>query len=134
MGLTRFVSNGHLARAVLEATAYQTRDIVEAMNRDSGVTLSDLKVDGGMVQNNLLMQIQADILDVPVIRPQMSEITALGAAYAAGVATNFWSGFQELKKNWVEERRWEPQTDKEDRRQGYAYWQKAVQRTFDWLE
>jgi glycerol kinase len=134
MGLTRFVSNGHLARAVLEATAYQTRDIVEAMNRDSGVTLNDLKVDGGMVQNNLLMQIQADILDLPVIRPQMSEITALGAAYAAGVAANFWSGFQELKKNWVEERRWEPQTDKEDRRQGYAYWQKAVQRTFDWLE
>jgi glycerol kinase len=134
MGLTRFVSNGHLARAVLEATAYQTRDIVEAMNRDSGVTLSDLKVDGGMVQNNLLMQIQADILDLPVIRPQMSEITALGAAYAAGVAANFWSGFQELKKNWVVDRRWEPQTDKEDRRQGYAYWQKAVQRTFDWLE
>jgi glycerol kinase len=134
MGLTRFVSNGHLARAVLEATAYQTRDIVEAMNRDSGVTLSDLKVDGGMVQNNLLMQIQANILDVPVIRPQMSEITALGAAYAAGVAANFWSGFQELKKNWVVDRRWEPQTDKEDRRQGYAYWQKAVQRTFDWLE
>lgn len=134
MGLTRFVSNGHLARAVLEATAYQTRDIVEAMNRDSGVTLSDLKVDGGMVQNNLLMQIQADILDLPVVRPQMSEITALGAAYAAGVAANFWSGFQELKKNWVVDRRWEPQTDKEVRRQGYAYWQKAVQRTFDWLE
>lgn len=134
MGLTRFVSNGHLARAVLEATAYQTRDIVEAMNRDSGVTLRDLKVDGGMVQNNLLMQIQADILDLPVVRPQMSEITALGAAYAAGVAANFWSGFEELKKNWVVERRWEPQADKEDRRQGYAYWQKAVQRTFDWLE
>ncbi len=134
MGLTRFVSNGHLARAVLEATAYQTRDIVEAMNRDSGVTLRDLKVDGGMVQNNLLMQIQADILDLPVVRPQMSEITALGAAYAAGVAANFWSGFEELKKNWVVDRRWEPQADKEDRRQGYAYWQKAVQRTFDWLE
>ncbi|MFO8084250.1 MAG: glycerol kinase GlpK [Desulfobacterales bacterium] len=134
MGLTRFVSKGHLARAVLEATAYQTRDIVEAMNRDSGVELSDLKVDGGMVQNNLLMQIQADILDVPVIRPQMTEITALGAAYAAGVAVNFWSGFEELKKNWVVDRSWEPQMDKEDRRQSYAYWQKAVQRTFDWLE
>lgn len=134
MGLTRFVNKGHLARAVLEATAYQTRDIVEAMNRDSGVKLSRLKVDGGMVDNNLLMQIQADILNVPVIRPKMTQTTALGAAYAAGLAVNFWSGFEELRKNWVEDRHWEPKMDERDRAQDYAYWQKAVQRTFDWLE
>ena len=134
LGLTRFVNKGHLARAVLEATAYQTRDIVEAMNRDSGVLLTKLKVDGGMVSNNLLMQIQADILNVPVIRPKMTEITALGAAYAAGLAVGFWSGFEELRKNWVVDHRWESKMDKEDRRQVYAYWQKAVNRTFDWLE
>jgi glycerol kinase len=134
MGLTRFVNKGHLARAVLEATAYQTRDIVEAMNRDSGVELSRLKVDGGMVNNNLLMQIQADILNVPVIRPKMTETTALGAAYAAGLAVNFWSGFEELRKNWVEDCHWEPEMDEKKRRQDYAYWQKAVERTFDWLE
>ena len=134
MGLTRFVNKGHLARAVLEATAYQTRDIVEAMNRDSGVELSKLKVDGGMVNNNLLMQIQADILNVPVIRPKMTETTALGAAYAAGLAINFWSGFEELRKNWVEDCHWEPKMDEKKRRQDYAYWQKAVQRTFDWME
>ena len=134
MGLTRFVNKGHLARAVLEATAYQTRDIVEAMNRDSGVELSKLKVDGGMVNNNLLMQIQADILNVPVIRPKMTETTALGAAYAAGLAINFWSGFEELRKNWVEDCHWEPKLDEKKRRQDYAYWQKAVQRTFDWME
>lgn len=134
MGLTRFVTKGHLARAVLEATAYQTRDIVEAMNRDSGVELSRLKVDGGMVENSLLMQIQANILNVPVIRPKMTETTALGAAYAAGLAVNFWSGFEELRKNWVEDRHWEPEMEERKRHQDYAYWQKAVQRTFDWLE
>jgi glycerol kinase len=134
MGLTRFVNKGHLARAVLEATAYQTRDIVEAMNLDSGVTLSTLKVDGGMVNNDLLMQIQADILNVPVIRPQMTETTALGAAYAAGLATNFWSGFEELRKNWLVDCTWDPQMDEDKRREGYDYWQKAVKRTFNWLD
>ncbi len=134
LGLTRFVNKGHLARAALEAGAYQTRDIVEAMNRDSGVALSKLKVDGGMVNNNLLMQIQADILNVPVIRPEMTETTALGAAYAAGLATNFWSGFEELRKNRSVDCTWEPQMHEEKRRECYRYWQKAVQRTFNWLE
>lgn len=132
-GLTRFVNKGHMARAVLEANAYQTRDIVEAMNQDSGVVLSKLKADGGMVRDNLLMQIQADILDVPVIRPEMTETTALGAAYAAGLASNFWSGFDELRKNWSADRTWEPHMDEEKRRQGYFFWQKAVKRTFNWL-
>ncbi len=134
MGLTRFVNKGHLARAVLEANAYQTRDIVEAMNQDSGVDLSKLKVDGGMVSNNLLMQIQADILNVPVIRPRMTETTALGAAYAAGLATNFWSGFEELRKNWSVDCIWEPKMNEENRRENYLYWQKAVKRTFNWLD
>jgi glycerol kinase len=134
MGLTRFVNKGHLARAVLEANAYQTRDIVEAMNRDSGVALSKLKVDGGMVSNNLLMQIQADILNVPVIRPQMTETTALGAAYAAGLAANFWSGFEELRKNRSVDCTWEPHMDEDKRQEGYHYWQKAVKRTFNWLD
>jgi glycerol kinase len=134
LGLTRFVSKGHLARAVLEANAYQTRDIVEAMNRDSGVALSKLKVDGGMVSNNLLMQIQADILNVPVIRPEMTETTALGAAYAAGLAANFWSGFEELRKNRSVDCTWEPQMDEDKRQEGYRYWQKAVKRTFNWLD
>jgi len=134
VGLTRFVNKGHLARAVLEATAYQTRDIVEAMNADSGVALTKLKVDGGMVANDLLMQIQADILDVPVIRPQVTETTALGAAYAAGLAAGYWSGFEELASNWAEDRTWSPQVAPEAREEGYKYWRKAVTRTFDWLD
>jgi glycerol kinase len=134
LGLTRFVNKAHLARAVLEANAFQTRDIVEAMNQDSGVDLSKLKVDGGMVNNNLLMQIQADILNVPVIRPQMTETTALGAAYAAGLATNFWSGFEELRKNWSVDCTWKPEMNEEKRRENYHYWQKAVKRTFNWLD
>ncbi|MCP5037337.1 MAG: glycerol kinase, partial [Rhodobacteraceae bacterium] len=101
VGLTRYVNKGHIARAVLEASAYQTRDIVEAMNKDSGVELTRLKVDGGMVGNELLMQFQSDILGVPVIRPKVSETTALGAAYAAGMAVEFWSGRKELRKNWA---------------------------------
>jgi len=134
LGLTRFVNKGHLARAVLEANAYQTRDIVEAMNRDSGVALSKLEVDGGMVSNNLLMQIQADILNVPVIRPEMTETTALGAAYAAGLAANFWSGFEELRKNRSVDCTWKPHMDEDKRQEGYRYWQKAVKRTFNWLD
>jgi glycerol kinase len=132
-GLTRFVHKGHLARAVLEATAYQTADIVEAMNRDSGVALTNLKVDGGMVANDLLMQFQSDILNVPVTRPKVTETTALGAAYAAGLAIGFWSGFGELRRNWAVDRVWKPQMEEEVRKQKRRFWGKAVRRTFDWI-
>jgi glycerol kinase len=132
-GLTRFVNKGHIARAVLEASAYQTRDIVEAMNKDSGVILTKLKVDGGMVGNELLMQFQSDILDVPVIRPQVSETTALGAAYAAGLAVGFWSGPDELRKNWAVDKTWQPAMDADIREKYYREWKKAVDRTFDWV-
>jgi glycerol kinase len=131
-GLTRFVNKGHLARAVLEACAYQTRDIVEAMNKDSGVELTKLKVDGGMVGNELLMQFQADILTVPVIRPEVSETTALGAAYAAGLAVGFWSGLDELRQNWAVDKTWQPAMDADAREKYYREWKKAVDRTFDW--
>jgi glycerol kinase len=133
-GLTRFVNKGHIARAVLEASAYQTRDIVEAMNKDSGVKLTKLKVDGGMVGNELLMQFQADLLDVPVTRPQVSETTALGAAYAAGMAVGFWSGADELRNNWAIDKTWQPAMDAEAREKYYREWKKAVDRTFDWVE
>ncbi|MFO7802448.1 MAG: glycerol kinase GlpK [Desulfovermiculus sp.] len=133
-GLTRYANKNHLARAVLEATAYQTRDIVQAMNLDSGVDLTKLKVDGGMVANELLMQFQADILDVPVIRPQVAETTCLGAAYAAGIASGFWSGREELRNNWIEDKRWLPNMDPELRRTKYAKWQLAVEKTFGWEE
>jgi glycerol kinase len=133
-GLTRYITKGHLARAVLEASAYQTRDIVEAMNQDSGVTLSSLKVDGGMVQNELLMQFQADLLDVPVIRPKVTETTALGAAYAAGLAVGYWSGLEELIRNWSEDKTWTPRMPAEDRENTYRKWLKAVERTFNWVE
>ncbi len=131
-GLTRFVNKGHLARAALEATAYQTRDIVEAMNRDSGVALKKLKVDGGMVANELLMQFQADILDVPVIRPRVAETTALGAAYAAGMAVGFWQGLDELRRNWSMDKTWQPAMDTTVREQYCRQWQKAVEKTFNW--
>ena len=134
VGLTRFVNKGHLARAVLEATAYQTRDIVEAMNRDSGVELTRLKVDGGMVGNELLMQFQADILGVPVIRPKVSETTALGAAYAAGLAAGFWSGPNELRRNWAHDKTWQPAMQSEIRETRYRQWKKAVDRTFRWVD
>jgi glycerol kinase len=134
VGLTRYVTKGHLARAVLEAVAFQTCDIVAAMNRDSGVALSHLKVDGGMVANDLLMQIQADLLGVPTIRPRISETTALGAAYAAGLAVGFWSGLEDLRRNWAEDRTWAPQMSVERRTTALAGWQKAVARTFDWVE
>ena len=133
-GLTRFVNKGHIARAVLEASAYQTRDIVEAMNRDSGVQLNMLKVDGGMVGNELLMQFQSDILGVPVTRPEVSETTALGAAYAAGLAVGFWSSLDELKHNWAEHRTWHPNMASETKKRYYRDWKKAVERTFDWIE
>ena len=134
VGLTRFVNKGHLARAVLEANAYQTLDIVNAMNRDSGVDLVKLKVDGGMVANELLMQLQADVLDVPVIRPQVIETTALGAAYAAGLAVGYWTDPEDLRRNWSEDKRWVPQMDEAARQEGIAGWEKAVQRTFDWID
>jgi len=134
VGLTRYVNKGHIARAVLEATAYQTRDIVEAMNTDSGVELTSLKVDGGMVGNELLMQFQADILGMPVIRPKVSETTALGAAYAAGLAVGFWSGRKELRQNWVEDKTWHPSMDPALRESYYRQWKKAVDRTFNWVE
>jgi glycerol kinase len=134
VGLTRYANKGHLARAVLEANAFQTKDIVEAMDKDSGVKLDRLKVDGGMVYNNLLMQFQSDILNVPVIRPKVSETTALGAAYAAGLAVGFWADLEELKKNWAQDHTWQPQMAPEDREKRYRFWKKAVSRTFDWIE
>ena len=134
VGLTRFVNKGHIARAVLEATAYQTRDIVEAMNKDSGVELTKLKVDGGMVGNELLMQFQSDILTVPVVRPRVSETTALGAAYVAGLAVGFWVGLDELRRNWEEDKTWQPTVDSEVREKYYREWKKAVDRTFNWVE
>jgi len=133
-GLTRFVNAGHIARAALEATAFQSREVVDAQNEDSGVPLESLKVDGGMVVNETLMQFQADILGVPVIRPQVAETTALGAAYAAGLATGFWDSVDDLRNNWAEDKRWEPSMDDAKREELYKYWKKAVTRTFDWLE
>ncbi len=133
-GLTRFVNAGHIARATLEATAYQSREVVEAMNSDSGVDLESLKVDGGMVANDLLMQFQADLLGVPVIRPKVPETTSLGAAYAAGLATGFWNEIEDLRENWVEDKRWEPTMDPAKRDEYYKYWKRAVTRTFDWFD
>ena len=134
VGLTRYVTRGHVARAALEATAFQTREVVDAMNADSGVALKELKVDGGMVTNETLMQFQADILDVPVIRPVLNETTALGAAYAAGLAVGYWSGEQDLRRNWAESRRWVPAMDAATRDRLYRTWKKAVVRTFDWVD
>jgi glycerol kinase len=133
-GLTRFVNKGHVARAVLEATAFQGRELVEAMQADSGETLSSLKVDGGMVNNDLLMQFQADILGVPVIRPRIIETTVLGAAYAAGLAVDYWPEVEYLRSHWREDKRWLPQMDPETREREYAQWKKAVTRTLDWVE
>jgi glycerol kinase len=133
-GLTRFVNKGHIARAVLEASAFQTRDIVESMNRDSGVDLRSLKVDGGMVYNDLLMQFQADMLNVPVIRPRTAETTALGAAYAAGLAVGFWPDLECLRRNWSVDKTWLPAMARQEREKKYNGWKKAVERTFDWVE
>ena len=133
-GLTGFATKGHIARAALEATAWQTREVLEAMNRDSGVALGALKVDGGMVTNELLMQFQADVLGVPVIRPEVIQTTALGAAYAAGLAVGFWPTVDDLRANWRKDREWTPALDPAARAIAYHWWQKAVARTFDWLE
>ena len=132
VGLTRFVNRGHLARAALEATAFQTREVVEAMNADSGVALTALKVDGGMAANELLMQFQADLLDGPVVRPRVAETTALGAAYAAGLAVGFWTSTDEIRANWAADRTWEPAMQASHRDHLYGEWKKAVTKTFDW--
>jgi glycerol kinase len=134
VGLTRYVNKGHLARAALEATAFQTREVLDAMNQDSGVALKSLKVDGGMVYNELLMQFQSDILGVPVVRPKVAETTALGAAYAAGLATGFWSNIEDLRENWQIDRTWSPQMNPDQRQSLYKHWKKAVERTFSWVE
>ncbi|NOH04386.1 MAG: glycerol kinase GlpK [Chloroflexi bacterium] len=134
LGMTRYVTKGHIARAALEATAYQTREVLDAMEKDSGVKLRALKVDGGMVFNEMLMQFQSDILNVPVVRPKVAETTALGAAYAAGLAVGFWKGTEELKKNWGRDREWSPKMDSKRRASLYAGWKKAVTKTFGWVE
>ena len=133
-GLTRYVNKGHIARAVLEATAWQTREVLDAMNSDSGVPLTALKVDGGMVFNDLLMQFQADVLGVPVIRPKVAETTALGAAYAAGLAVGFWKEVEDLRANWQKDHEWKPKMDAKTREADLKLWKKAVTRTFDWVE
>lgn len=133
VGMTRYVNKAHFARAALEATAYQTREVLDAMKKDSGVPLKTLKVDGGMVHNDLLMQFQADILNVPVVRPKVTETTALGAAYAAGLAIGFWDHQEDLRKNWQIDKTWRPQMNEEKREALYSGWLKAVERTFDWV-
>ncbi len=133
-GLTRYVNRGHIARAALEATAWQSREVFDAMVADSGVALTELKVDGGMVANELLMQFQADVLDVPVVRPRVAETTAFGAACAAGLAVGYWSGLDELRAIWAADRTWRPAMDAGARDRDYARWKKAVTRTFDWID
>ena len=134
VGLTRYVNKGHIARAALEATAWQSREVVDAMEADSGVKLKELKVDGGMVYNDLLMQFQADSLQVPVIRPKVAETTALGAAYAAGLASGFWDSYEDLRQNWGKDKEWTPTMDAAEIEREYGRWKKAVTRTFDWVE
>jgi glycerol kinase len=134
VGLTAYANKGHLARATLEATAWQSREVVDAAGEVADVPFSELKVDGGMTADELLMQFQADVLGVPVIRPTVTETTALGAAFAAGLAVGFWSGTDELRERWAEDKRWEPQMDASERERRYAEWKKAVARTFDWVE
>ena len=134
VGLTRYINKGHIARAALEATAYQTREVLDAMEKDSGVKLATLKVDGGMVYNELLMQFQADILSMPVVRPRVAETTSLGAAYAAGLAVGFWDNLEDLRQNWGVDKIWEPKMDAKTRKKLYDGWLKAVERTFNWIE
>ena len=134
IGLTRYANRGHIARACLEATAYQTREVLEAMERDSGCPIAELRCDGGMTVNDLLMQFQADILDRPTLRPKVSETTALGAAYAAGLATGFWKTLEDLRDNWAVDKRWHPHIQAEERRALFAGWSRAVERSFGWVE
>ena len=131
-GLTRYVNKGHIARAVLEATAYQTLDVMEAMKKDAGIDLRSLRVDGGMVANQILMQFQADMLDVPVVRPKIAETTALGAAYAAGLAVGYWSNLDDLRQNWGVSQTWTPSMETETRTKLYKGWKKAIERSFGW--
>ncbi len=133
-GLTAYANQGHIARAALEAAAWQSREVVDAANEVADVPFTDLRVDGGMTSNELLMQFQADVLGVPVIRPAVTETTALGAAYAAGLAVGFWSDQDELRERWAEDKRWEPQMDSQERERAYAKWKKAVTRSFDWVD
>jgi glycerol kinase len=133
-GLTRYVTKAHLARAVLEATSWQTREVVDAMYQDSGVEITTLKVDGGMTVNNLLMQHQADVLNVPVVRPKVAETTCLGAAYAAGLATGVWPDLDTLKAHWKKDREWTPTMTEQTREREYRRWKKAVERSFGWHE
>ncbi|GJE18926.1 glycerol kinase GlpK [Methylobacterium marchantiae] len=133
-GLTRYANKGHIARAALEATAYQTREVIEAMETDSGIPITELRADGGMVGNDLLMQFQASLLAVPVLRPKVTETTALGAAYAAGLATGYWAGTGDLVANWGVDHRWHPRLDEAERNRLYAAWGKAVTRSFDWTD
>jgi glycerol kinase len=132
VGLSRFHTRAHIARATLEAICFQTRDVLDAMTRDSGVRLDVLKVDGGATVNDLLMQLQADILGVPVVRPVVSETTALGAAYAAGLAVGFWPDLESLRRNWKADRQWEPRWTADQRDDAYRRWQKAVERSLGW--
>jgi glycerol kinase len=134
VGITRYVNKGHFARSALEATAFQTREVLDAMKKDSGVQLKSLKVDGGMVFNDLLMQFQADLLSVPVVRPRVAETTALGAAYAAGLAVGFWENLEDLRLNWQVDKTWQPQMDEGTREGLYRDWLKAVERTFGWVD
>jgi glycerol kinase len=134
LGLTRFANKGHIARAALEATAFQTRDVIDAANLDADVAMTELRVDGGMVANSALMQFQADILNVPVVRPIVAETTALGAAYAAGLAVGYWSGLDELRSNWHEGERWEPNMPSEQRERLLRNWKKAISKTLNWID
>src|SRR6202000_1688581 len=134
VGVSRFNTNAHLARATLESICYQTRDVVEAMEQDSGVHLDVLRVDGGLTAHNLCMKIQADVLGVPVSKPVVAETTALGAAYAAGLAVGFWKNTGELEKNWNEDKRWQPEWNDQQRADGYKGWKKAVDRTLNWVD
>lgn len=134
VGLTRYANRAHIARAALEAVAFQTRDVLDAVNADAGVDLTELKVDGGMVANDALMQFQADVLGVPVVRPVVAETTALGAAYAAGLAVGFWGGLDDLRANWQEDRRWEPSMDQTERDRRLRLWRKAVTKSMDWVD
>jgi glycerol kinase len=133
-GLTRYANKGHFARAVLEATAFQTREVVEAMEMDSGIALDVLRTDGGMVENDLLMQFQADILNRPVLRPVIKETTALGASYAAGLAVGFFKDIDELRAHWTADRTWKPGMTDAERDATYRLWKKAVTRSFDWVD
>ena len=133
MGLTRATTKAHLARATLEAICYQTKEILDAMSTDCGISLEEMRVDGGITSNELCMQLQADIMGIDIIRPQIQETTALGAAYAAGLAVDFWSGISEIRKQWKQSRRWTPTTSEQDREAGFRQWKKAIEKSLGWV-